>query len=213
MLKPKAQHGFTLIELMIAAAIFGLLLGLGIPAYKDWMARTKVRATAETLLSGLVTARNQALQRNTQVIFSLTDSLAAGCVRTSASTNWIISLADPSGSCNAVQSETADPRIIEKRSGGEGTSRTAVAALTAANAAATNVVFTGLGRVLLKNSAGLDMNPISTINVSYPDGGACKTRDGQGVVRCLRIEITTGGEARMCDPVVDDANDPRYCTP
>lgn len=210
MLIGKTQRGFTLIELMIAVIIFGLLLALGMPAYKDWMSRTKVRVTAETLVAGLGTARNQSLHRNSQVIFSLTDNLAADCVRASTGTNWIVSLANPAGSCDAAPSEANAPRIIEKRSGGEGTSRTTITALTAANAAATNVIFTGLGRVLLQDAAGNAMNPISRINIAYPDGGACLANGG--TVRCLRIEITTGGEARMCDPAVADANDPRACT-
>ena len=220
MLTEKAQTGFTLVELIIAVAIFSLLLGLGIPAYKDWMTRTKIRVTAETLVAGLVTTRNQALQRNAPVIFSLTDTLEAGCARASNATNWVISLANPSGSCNAAPSETDAPRIIEKRSGGEGgSSNTTVAALTAANEAATNVVFNGLGRVMTMDSAGNAMNPISVINIGKridpgnPDDSMCMTPTGDGVVRCLRIELTPGGGPRICDPAVGDANDPRYCTP
>jgi hypothetical protein len=30
-------------------------------------------------------------------------------------------------------------------------------------------------------------------------------------MRCLRINISVGGEARMCDPAVTDAADPRIC--
>lgn len=209
MLIRKTQRGFTLIELMIAVIIFGVLLALGMPAYQNWIARTKVRVTAETLVAGLSTARNHSLHRNSQVIFSLTSSLAADCARTNTATNWIVSLADPSGSCDAAPSEDDAPRIIEKRSGGEGTSRASISALTAANNPATNVIFTGLGRVLLQDAAGNAMNPISRINISYPDGGTCQANGG--TVRCLRIEITTGGAARMCDPAVADANDPRAC--
>ena len=210
MLIRKAQSGFTLIEVMITVIIFGLLLAMGIPAYTDWMARNKVRVTAETLVAGLSTARNQSLSRNAQVIFSLTTNLAADCARSNLATNWIVSLADPSGSCDEAPSEDDAPRIIEKRSGGEGTSGTTITALTAANGAATNVIFTGLGRVLVKDAAGNEMNPISRINIAYPNGGTCLASGG--TVRCLRIEISTGGVPRICDPAVADANDPRVCT-
>lgn len=38
----RAQHGFTLIELMIVVAIIGILAAVGIPAYQDYTAKAKI---------------------------------------------------------------------------------------------------------------------------------------------------------------------------
>lgn len=46
-MRKNAQHGFTLIELMVVVAIIGTLASIAIPAYQDYMTRARVAEVFE----------------------------------------------------------------------------------------------------------------------------------------------------------------------
>lgn len=186
-------------------AIMGILLSMGVRLYQDWIIRTKIRVTTESLVSGLAAARNTALQRNQSVLFTMTSNLGATCALNNTAGNWVISLDSPEGQCNVAPSDITAPRIQQVRSGAESGSRVSIDARNGSNGAASQITFTGLGRV-----QAIGTNPIATINVGYSAGGGTCKKDG-GDIRCLRIQVTPGGEARICDPSVLVADDPRTC--
>ena len=71
----RLQKGFTLIELMIVVAIVGILAAIAIPAYKDYIARSKVSECAATM-GACKTSITEYF--NTRNVFPA-DVSAAGC--------------------------------------------------------------------------------------------------------------------------------------
>ena len=201
MLKARpSQAGVSLIELLIGLTIMGLLIMIGLPNMAIWLNNSQIRTAGESMLAGLTLARVEAVRRNQIVRFQLVSNLTSGCAITTSGTSWVVSLDNATGACDQAPSETAAPRIIQSRSGSEGTQRAVVAAVTAGT-----LYFNGLGRVTSPGGAA----NMTQLNISNPVGGACEKNGGP--MRCLQIDISVGGEVRMCDPAVTDASDPRIC--
>lgn len=203
----KLSRGMTLIELMIGLTLLALLLMLGLPSLSETIQNFRIRTMAESIVSGLQTARIEAVRRNASVRFQLVDALDAQCNLANTGPHWLVSRNDPTAACDQVEvsdfvepNVLAEPQILMKRSAGEGTSNVALAA-SSAGVPATSVIFTALGRTA--------SGAIDTINVSNPMGGACEHAGGN--MRCLRIVVGSGGQVKMCDPKVTDAADSRIC--
>ena len=203
---PGGFAGFTLIELMIALAVIGIVMAIGLPNISVWIQNTQLKTAAEGIVSGLQLARSEALRRNVSVRFQLVDTVGNGCALSATGASWVVSLADPSGACGAAASDVAAPFIVQKKSGAEGSPN---ATMVGVGGGGTTATFNGLGRL-----AGV--GNLTQINISNPIGGACKTPAGSEPMRCLGILIGNGGQVRMCDPSVPDAvppatDDPRSC--
>ena len=203
--RPRAAHGFSLIELMITLAVLGMLIMIALPNMGIWIQNTQIRTAAEGMQAGLQLARAEALKRNTTVRFQLVDTVTSACALSATGRNWVVSLGDASGLCNTDASETVAPQIIQKRSSAEGSPNAVVTAT-----GGSSVWFNGLGRLVQPPTAPA---AFTQINITNPGNGACKTLAGNEPMRCLRIAINAGGTVRMCDPAVDpaDVTDPRRC--
>lgn len=193
----RTARGVSLVETLVGMVIFAGLLGMAAPAFSIWLQNGQIRTAAEAMQNGLQLARATAVQRNSPVSFTLTTTLTADCAASTVGPNWVVSVDDPTGACNATVSDTVAPRIVGTRPASEG-SRNAVVIADQAS-----IGFNGLGRRINAGTAA-SIN----INISNPNGGSC-VADG-GDMRCLRVVVSGSGQVRMCDPAIA-AGDTRGC--
>jgi type IV fimbrial biogenesis protein FimT len=62
-----ANRGFTLVELLIAVAVAGVMLALGVPAMTTWLGNVAIRTNAEAINDAIQLARSEAIRRNASV--------------------------------------------------------------------------------------------------------------------------------------------------
>ena len=180
-MKARTGGGFTLIELMVTITILGILVMLALPSYSQWISNTQVRNQAESIQNGLRVAQREAAARNGSVSFILTNASPPTCSST----------AEVSGVNWAVCSGSV---LIQQSTGKSGSATAKV------TSGFSSVGFDGLGRTNLGTS--------STVKVTSTRGD-CEKADADGI-RCLNVQLTTGGKVRLCDPLLPDG-DPSAC--
>lgn len=121
------QSGVTLIEVMVSVIIVGILVAMAIPSFNSLLAGWRVKAVANSLMSGIQLARAEAIRRNATVSF----------VMDATTSNWLIVVASTAPDANLICS--APPSGYVRQSCGEGTGVT-----NTSNFA--NVVFDSQGR-------------------------------------------------------------------
>lgn len=177
----KRRHGFSLIELLIALAIAALVLMLGVPSIKAWLANLKVRSASEAFLDGMQLARNEAIKRNEPVQFLL-----------GTGTGWTVRL-------------FSSGTNLQTRPNGE--ESTGVIA-TEVNGA-TSLIFDSFGRIWTPTAASAWVVPASITQIDLKVDISFVPAAEQNPLRIL--VSTPGGQIRLCNPKVTDAGDPRKC--
>ena len=63
-----STNGFTLIELMVTISIMVILVTMAVPSLQALIERNAVAGQVDSLVSSLITARSEAIKRNTIVV-------------------------------------------------------------------------------------------------------------------------------------------------
>jgi prepilin-type N-terminal cleavage/methylation domain-containing protein len=141
------QRGFTLIEMMIALVIAGLLVLLAAPMYGEMIANTEIRNASENILMGLRTAQGEAIRLNAPAKFVLDTTPGTG--------GWQVLVTDPDKNDFAV-----DPwRTYNFADGAKRATVTATGG--------TEVTFNGLGQIIHQDTA-ITRVDVTTSAISNP---------------------------------------------
>jgi type IV fimbrial biogenesis protein FimT len=176
-------RGFTLVELLVAITLLGILLALAAPSFATFLRNNQVRAVANGLQDGLRLAQVEAVRRNRQVVFFLTNGEPSASVNANSNgRNWAI-------------------RVLPLISAGEATEFVRGGALSdvasgVAIAGPTAVCFNSAGRLVANASPGVG-GATCTSNPAAPTKTFNITLSGS---RPLRVTTALSGQVRMCDP-------------
>ncbi len=181
-------RGFTLIEFVTTIAVMCALMLLAIPSMSTWIASSKIRTVADSLQTGLRMAQTEAVRRNRQIVFSLTNDsspqLTASLKAVDNGSNWSI---------NVVPSSLIDPA-------GAGPAFVEAGVLTNV---ASGVQIEGPGAICFNGAGRLDANsdPGTGASCSVQKMPVYKvTLPNSADARPLSVFVSLGGQVRMCDP-------------
>jgi type IV fimbrial biogenesis protein FimT len=175
--------GFTLIEIMVALAIFAILLMLAGPQYAQFMANHQIRNATDALLNGVQQAQATAVRGNT---------LARLLVDTTAGTGGWQVLQTVEGA------EPSPPNPVQVYKVADGAPQVTVATVPGD---ARQVTFDGFGRIVPNVDASATL---TCFKVTH------QTLTGS---RQLNVAISNSGlgvGTKLCDPSVS-AGDPAAC--
>jgi type IV fimbrial biogenesis protein FimT len=230
----RRQGGFNLIELIVAMLIMAILLGLGLPAYRVYLANQKLHAAVEVFMTGIHAARAEAITRNQRVEFLLTDAEpAAGATLASLADTTNLSATGRTWIIRAVNATTpVTYSFVEGKFGGEGTgggtAATSPIIIGACKANADGTIPAGVSSIIF-DGLGTPSNiaaPPACFQFRYDNPAneaslACATEPATltgpvqgGAIRCREVRVQRGGQARTCDPAIrsDDLGDSRNCS-
>lgn len=168
------QSGFSLIELLIVVVVLAIVASIAIPSFRNLIANSNIRATAESIRNGLQVARAEAVKRNAVVKFTL-----------NSNKSWLVGCPTVTANC---------PATIQTKPAKEGSVSTTTITLTGVN----NISFTSLGTVTA--TAG-QLSQVVVDSSAIPAANTADLRITIGVggnVRVCDPNVSATSDSRHC---------------
>lgn len=202
--KPKAAAGFTLVELMVTLALMAVLFFLAMYPMRTWLLNNQMRAVADSVQNGLRLAQAEAIRRSRTVVFVLTEDVdlaesnperltvtSGGGARP---VNWALYTArrelDSTNDIKAELIETGIHHDVAPNARIQGPSA---------------ICFNSMGRLIARTNTGVGDARCTVPGT--PDALTAyrvKLDTASNGARELQLEVSLGGQVRMCDPYAED---------
>ncbi len=182
--------GFTLIEMIVAIAIFAILVALTVPAMQTWIANTKVRAVADALQNGIRLAQSESLRRSRQVVFALTTNPTPQNGGFTASANGIY------WAIQTIPAMTDGSETAAVVNSGVLTSAGTTVTITGQAA----ICFNSMGRLVANSATGVGASctvPTSSVNSAPTMNYIINQAKAD---HPMQVEVALGGQVHLCDP-------------
>ena len=185
------QRGFSLIELLFALTLLGILLGLGLPSFADWIRNGQIRTVAEALQDGLRTAQAEAVRRNQQVVISFTNDVNPQKDPTAVvdGRSWSIQ------TVSSAYIDGGASKFVRSASLTDVASTIQIVSDPSTKA----ICFNGNGR-LMDNSGAPTPTATCAVPAASPGRVSFDVRHPASGTRTLRVTVSVGGQVRICDP-------------
>jgi prepilin-type N-terminal cleavage/methylation domain-containing protein len=227
------NHGFSITEMMVVMAIAAVLLSVAIPSFTQSLTNSRLQAVAESIQSGLLRARSEAINRNAPIRFQLVSDLTSACTLTNTKGFWLVTQYTtvttpantrgiPTGACHIKEYVPADQEepcpATPAYSGNAATCQAdpfiayRSAADTVANVDVVATPTTGGAAEFM-----MTFGPLGQLLPSLE--GAIPSASATGVTyevlvsptapltgRSWKVQVSSNGGVKLCDPGVDAAN-------
>lgn len=193
----KRRHsGFSLVELMVAVVVLGILSALAMPSFTSWIRNARVRTVADALQSGMRLAQAEAQRRTHTVVFFLTNSkdCTTSVTATTGGAYWQVRTV-PNALLTNDSAEAVQCGVLTDVSSG-----------VSLSGSATALCFGGDGRqATVANPAAIGVS-CTAAATTYDVAPTAANSDN----RPLRVTVSLAGAIRLCDPR-KDASAPDGC--
>jgi type IV fimbrial biogenesis protein FimT len=207
------RRGFTLVELMVALAIFGFLILLAGPQLTTLLSNSQVRGAAESVYNGVQRAQAAAIQSNSPARLVLDPTTGTGGWQVHISVDGAVPARNPTTPCGTPSgAPTGNPAQLFCAKDGA-----ANAAITPTPADATTITFDPYGRVQCNTDDTLACD--GSKNLQWIDVGSSNNPSARPMRVCITNQQapngagsipTTASQIKMCDPNAA-ATEPQAC--
>jgi type IV fimbrial biogenesis protein FimT len=131
-------RGFTLIEVLVVMTVIAIVASIAVPSFSSFVADQRARSAASDLMTAILSARSEAIKRNSNVTIT---ALTAGGATTWGA-GWLVTAADGT----QLARKDIDAGRLDS---------------TTLPAGTTSITFNGAGRMTLAGTLGIELRGAS----------------------------------------------------